>query len=160
MNLNPFTAIEKFITEHGSAAVLEKHLALIRDQLADAERKVVESGQAVIKANDSTTLAEQRLAQAESRILELQKQLDDSTKADDVMNEEEAKILKFFFQEQESSCPSASAILRIPIPNVTHHVGSLLNRGFLRPSRGSAGPNRPAMCRITHEGSAQAMKNV
>jgi hypothetical protein len=33
-SLNPFKAIEEFITEHGSAAIQGKHIAFLRDQIA------------------------------------------------------------------------------------------------------------------------------
>ena len=42
MSLNPFTAIEKLITEHGSAAILRERLALASDQYAALERRISE----------------------------------------------------------------------------------------------------------------------
>lgn len=35
--MNPFDAIEKFITEHGSAAILREHLELLRTQIAERD---------------------------------------------------------------------------------------------------------------------------
>ena len=37
-----FDALDKLITEHGSAAVLEKHLDLVREQVKALERRQVE----------------------------------------------------------------------------------------------------------------------
>lgn len=34
-SLNPFKAIEEFITEHGSAAIQVKHIAFLRDQIVE-----------------------------------------------------------------------------------------------------------------------------
>jgi hypothetical protein len=41
--MNPIETIEKWINEHASAAVLGQHLALIKDQLAIAERSKKEA---------------------------------------------------------------------------------------------------------------------
>lgn len=37
--MNPLEAIEKWINEHASASVLQKHLSLVKDQLAACERR-------------------------------------------------------------------------------------------------------------------------
>lgn len=88
----------------------------------------------------------------------LRKQLDDMQPVENGLNEEETKILHFFFEATEASCPAASANLQMPLPEVIHHVNSLIKREFLRHRRGSAGPSRPSTFCITHEGSSQIMK--
>jgi len=40
MSLNPFDALEKLITEHGSAAVLSQHLAFVKEQFQALEKQV------------------------------------------------------------------------------------------------------------------------
>jgi len=39
--MNPLTAIEKWISEHGSAASLRDHLALVKEQMAAVEKQKV-----------------------------------------------------------------------------------------------------------------------
>jgi FtsZ-binding cell division protein ZapB len=39
-NMNPFPYIEKWISEHGSAAVLRDHVALLKTQMEDLKLKV------------------------------------------------------------------------------------------------------------------------
>jgi hypothetical protein len=56
MNLNPITALldkfEKLINEHASASVLRDHVALLKDQIIDLERKnaALTSENAVLKS--------------------------------------------------------------------------------------------------------------
>jgi hypothetical protein len=40
VEMNPFSAIEKLINEHGSAAILSQQLEFARDMFSDLERKV------------------------------------------------------------------------------------------------------------------------
>ena len=100
-----------------------------------------------------------QLADKDSLIADLTAELQQRNPVVDGLDEEEAKILQFFFDAQESSREVASNSLQIPLPRATHYVGSLLKRSFLRQSTGSAGPRYPAKFRITHEGSSHIMKN-
>jgi predicted RNase H-like nuclease (RuvC/YqgF family) len=40
--MEPFDTIEKWINEHGSAAILRDHVALLKDQHAEMKKRVVE----------------------------------------------------------------------------------------------------------------------
>ena len=90
---------------------------------------------------------------------ELQAQLDNLNRVDGGLDEEESKILKFFFDAQESSREDAARSVGIGVAQATHYVGSLIKRQFLRQSKASAGPSRLAKFRITHEGSSHVMKS-
>lgn len=37
--MNPIDLIEKYISEHGSAAILRDHVALLREQISVAQQK-------------------------------------------------------------------------------------------------------------------------
>jgi chromosome segregation ATPase len=64
--MNPLKAIEKWIVEHGSAASLRDHLALVKEQMADLKVKKEASD---LRAN-----------QAEAKAEKLQSSLDDCRK--------------------------------------------------------------------------------
>jgi predicted nucleic acid-binding Zn-ribbon protein len=64
--MSPFKAIEKWITEHGSAAALRDHLALVKEQMADLKVKK--------EASDL------RASQAEAKVKDLHAQLEDARK--------------------------------------------------------------------------------
>jgi predicted nucleic acid-binding Zn-ribbon protein len=64
--MNPLKAIEQWISEHGSAAALRDHLALVKEQMADLKVKK--------EASDL------RASQAEAKAKDLQSKLDDATK--------------------------------------------------------------------------------
>jgi hypothetical protein len=64
--MNPFPYIEKWITEHGSAAALRDHVALLKSQMDDLKTKKADS--------------DSRAAKAEAQVEKLQAQLDDAQK--------------------------------------------------------------------------------
>ena len=64
--MNPLKAIEQWISEHGSAAALRDHLALVKEQMADLKVKK--------EASDL------RASQAETKCKDLQTKLDDANK--------------------------------------------------------------------------------
>lgn len=157
--------IEKWITENGSAAVLEKHLALLKAELAVAGRKFAEL--ASEKERLEAELQDCRV-QAEHLRAEVEKLKGDG----EILDAKELEILLFFFEAGESSIEEASRSTSTPIPEARHYAGSLRQRDFIRQSRGAVGGGlisarrgggsgmiAPALYRITDAGSAHAMKN-
>ena len=58
--MNPLDAIEKWISEHGSAAILRDHVALLKEQIAisDREKAVLKSERNTFKATAEKLHAE------------------------------------------------------------------------------------------------------
>jgi len=77
-----FDSIEKLITEHGSAAILNKQLAFAKDQFSDLERKV----------SDLQTQTGRLDAQLERERLDHQKTRDELQK----LKERHAEEIRFF----------------------------------------------------------------
>jgi hypothetical protein len=66
-DLNPLSLIEKFIVEHGSAAVMKVHIDCLRDQLAGLDREATglkaENAQLKAANKDLAAQLQQRAAQ-------------------------------------------------------------------------------------------------
>ena len=73
MNLNPLKLIEKWISEHGSAAILRDHLALVKEKNGnlEAEKEILRA--TLQKYQDEKSALE-------SKVSELQILLEDATK--------------------------------------------------------------------------------
>jgi hypothetical protein len=153
-----FTTVKNLASKFTVTGAQKAHIDRLVFELGILEKEVTTLSLKLVDKDLAVSELEAQLADLTSKNNELQSKLDDFNHVTDWLNEEEAKILHFFFQAQESSCPAAAMNLRIPLPEVMHHVGSLLKSGFLRQSKASAGPSRPATFRITHAGSAQTMK--
>jgi chromosome segregation ATPase len=71
--MNPLDTIEKWISEHGSAAILRDHVALLKEQIAisDREKSALKSEVASIKTERDTFKA---------TIAKLQMELEDACK--------------------------------------------------------------------------------
>ena len=139
MDLNPFTYIEKYITEHGSAAVLEKHLALIKDQLAASESKLVEADARTTLADQRTALASERAALAESRatkaeelVAELQQRIRDLAEKGDVLPEPQAKILQLLHHNDSLSVEQIAGSIGISAPDTKGHLDALSADEYVR----------------------------
>ncbi|MGJ8675976.1 MAG: hypothetical protein ACSHX0_00520 [Akkermansiaceae bacterium] len=89
----------------------------------------------------------------------LRQQLSDLDSTEEGLKEDEHKILKFYYDTQESSRESASQSLGIPLPEVTHHVGTLIKMGFLQHSRAAMGRGMSAQQKILHPGSSYILEH-
>lgn len=125
MDLNPFTYIEKYIVEHGSAVVLEKHLALIKDQLAAAESKLVEADRRSLLASERASLAESRATKAEELAAELQMKLRDLTEKGDVLVDAQAQILRLLHHGGTLSVEQMANFIGMSAPDTKFHVEKL-----------------------------------
>lgn len=152
--MNPIAAIEKFITEHGSAAVLEKHLALLKDQLAAATFSASE-------ANERASLAEARAAKAEARVLELQQNLQDLAQERSLISESQSKILKVLHQNDSLSTEKIASLVGLSAPDAKGHLGILANAKYVTHDLNASTRDRSSLGHfyITGAGRAQAMKN-
>lgn len=58
--MNPLNIIEKWINEHGSAAILRDHVALLKEQIAASDRKqsVLETENATLKKTNAELKSE------------------------------------------------------------------------------------------------------
>ena len=72
MTINPVAAIEKLITEHGSAAILKERLLLASDQYAALEKEVVDLRETVIEFREALTQRDSLLAEATAKIQALE----------------------------------------------------------------------------------------
>lgn len=72
-NLNPLPYIEKWISEHGSAAILRDHVALLKSQMETLETEIgrLKSDNAVLKSERDGFKAKFEKAQVELDKLKL-----------------------------------------------------------------------------------------
>jgi len=76
MSLNPFTAIEKLINEHGSATILRERLALAADQFVTLEKEN-------INLQESLSHAITKIQSLESHNANLEKQIANLTPSEE-----------------------------------------------------------------------------
>ena len=118
---------DKWIVERGSAKVQEKHIALFRDQLADAEAKiaVLESGNI-----DLTT----KLLESEKEIKILRRKLQEYEKKphDLTIEETEVKILTFLSSTESSPVKEISNSLNFGETVAAFHLEELKRKGMVK----------------------------
>ena len=76
MNLNPLSLLEKAIDEHGSANILRERVALVREQLAAAEQKLVDANLLIRKHSQTIVQLHVSISQFQSKIQEQQSQIE------------------------------------------------------------------------------------
>lgn len=76
--MNPFPYIEKWIVEHGSAASLRDHVALLKSLMEDLKAKKAEADVRASNAEARAEKAEARAEKAEAHSKKLQAELDDA----------------------------------------------------------------------------------
>ena len=77
MNLNPLTALEKLINEHGSAVILEKRLALKDDESAIIVQKNTDLAISLTEANAKIETLESEKSALQRDVAKLRQQLQD-----------------------------------------------------------------------------------
>jgi len=65
--MNPLDTIEKWISEHGSAAILRDHVALLKEQIAisDREKSVLKEENAALEKRNAELQAQLNVARKE-----------------------------------------------------------------------------------------------
>ena len=121
--------------------------------------KVTLLDEQLIETRSSLDQASIKISELIAENKSLRQQLDNLDDTAQGLKEDEHKILKFYYDTQESSRESASASLGMPLPEVTHHVGILIERGFLQHSRAAMGHGRPAQQKILHTGSSYILEH-
>jgi hypothetical protein len=154
-----FTAVKNLVSKFTVTGAQKAHIDRLVFELGILEKQVGALGAKVAEKDLTISQQDAKILELSTENEDLQLQLARQEKGTEGLNEEESQILQFFFDAQESSREDAASSLRIPLSRTTHHVGSLLNRNFLRQSKASMGSRHPAKFRITHEGSSHIMKN-
>ena len=72
MSLNPITAIEKLINEHGSAKILQERLALAADQFSILERDNIDLRVKLGEADAKLSALESRNSDLEQQVKKLE----------------------------------------------------------------------------------------
>lgn len=148
MVFNPVTAIseqiQKLITEHGSAAVLRDHLALIKDQVFILEKKNAE----LLSDNATLTSKVEVLETKKQELIEenyeLKQIIDKHNQPhDNLLDNQQITILVVLSRKQDSVQTKAIASL-IGINNqlAKFHLEELKKKKLVKHSRGLQGANR------------------
>lgn len=106
MSLNPFTLINQLIEEHGSAGIMGKHLAFLKEQLS-----VLKEEGAL--ASRKTTLLETENARLGAENKDLREQIQNLHPNAQRLHDDAAKILNLFFENGGN----------LALQDVTRHFG-------------------------------------
>ncbi len=120
--MNIFTAIEKLITEHGSASILRDHINLLKEKfsLLEKENKELES-----KLEDATKEIDRfnKLTQKPQRA---------AYQEEEKLNEVTEQILQQFFKTGEEMSPGYFASsLSLEISVIEYHFDILIKNGYI-----------------------------
>ena len=154
-----FTAVKNLASKFTVTGAQKAHIDRLVFELGVLEKHVGALEQKLVEKDVTISELQEKVRDMAATITDLEAKLNDRERVNSGLDEEEAKILKFFFDAQEASCDDAARFADVSIPVATHHVGTFLQRGFLRQSKASMGRGYPAKFRITHEGSSHIMKN-
>ncbi|MES2997144.1 MAG: hypothetical protein V4733_10085 [Verrucomicrobiota bacterium] len=152
MSLNPITAIEKLINEHGSATVLRERLALAADQFTALEKEGVRAEKRLVDAEKQLAGATAKIELLESRNADLEKQLGQRQSAGDVIDDPTHEVLKLLFKVDEGlDSGSIRSHLNMTEGVVRFHLDTLKGLDFIGHKRG-----RDASFGIYSEGTSFA----
>lgn len=131
MTQNPITALSdlfnKLITEHGSAVIQEKHIALLREQLTILDKKLtmLDSENKVLKSENETLKAENQTLNIENEKLK-QKIQEYEQPHTILLDPTELEILKLLFARDRLTTEQVAQTLKIQTQKAKFHLEELL----------------------------------
>jgi chromosome segregation ATPase len=161
--MNPIAAIQKLITEHGSAAILRDRLELASDQFSALEKQSIALNTQLTQAmsQNDILISENRGLKEEIQDLRKQIALNDDRK-DRLDKECEDILLLLFETNQKLTIEAASKHFGLH-PSVTQaHFDTLRKKTFIWARArvvSDFSPARPAEYELTSEGREYAMKH-
>lgn len=130
MSLNPITAIEKLINEHGSATILRERLSFAADQFVALEKESV-------NLRESLSHAIAQIQSLEARNADLEQQLAKQKPAGDVLDNPTHEVLKLLFKVDEGlDSGSIRSHLDMTEGVVKFHLDTLKELDFIGHKRG------------------------
>jgi hypothetical protein len=137
MSLNPITALtgqfEKLITEHGSAAIQEKHIAFFRDQLTLFEKKstLLESENTVLKTENDKLKSELEESKKENEILREKIQEYEQPLHGNLLEEVKGRIL-YWLSKNSMSADQVANTLQIGLEVAKFHLQELKEKKMVK----------------------------
>jgi len=143
----------QWIVERGSAAVQEKHIALFKDQLAAANKKIslLESENAVLKSEVNKFKSESvNLRIANNELADKIKEYENPS-SKDVLDETKTKIL-VFLSKQQAGVMIAQIVHSVNLAQqaTIFHVTELVNMHKVQQTQSLMG--MPSLYSLSHEG--------
>lgn len=121
--------LEKLITEHGSAVIQEKHIALLREQLSILKDQLaILDKKLTMLESENEKLKSQGQALAEENDKLRQKIQEYKQPHDTLLEPTQIEILKFLFTQQKLNTDQIAKALNIQPQDAKFHLTELLNR--------------------------------
>ena len=137
MTLNPITALleplEKLITEHGSAAIQEKHIALLREQLAILKEKL-----SVLATDKEKTDKENEKLKSQIQVLEIenkdlrQKVQEHEQSHSVLLDQPKVNILRLLFKKDNLIAEEIAQELKLEIQTTKFHLEELKTLNMIK----------------------------
>ena len=154
MSLNPITALleslEKLITEHGSAPSLEKHIALLKEQLTILDKKflVLESKNKILESEIETLKSQNQAFTIQNE--ELKQKIQDYGKPHYIiLDQANVAILKLLSKETRLTTERIARDLNMDLQVAKSHLEELFQTRMIQIS-GSIG--QPKTWYLAQEG--------
>lgn len=142
----------KLVVEHGSAEVQSKHIALFKDQLALADKRILELESKVSELESKLENAETTIQELtkenkilRSKIQEYEQPTEQPTH-DNLLDDTKVKLLSYLSKHEKSLIPQIAHALSIGVETAKFHVQELktqhlIKDGFTRGQYGSVSMN-------------------
>lgn len=149
----------EWIVERGSAKVQEKHIALFRDQLAMADKKV-----ALLEKENEKLKSDLQESQKENKILRSKiqeyEQPSQQSSHGNLLDNNKLEILKLLFKQQNLQEEQIAQALKMDLPIVKFHLGELQKRKFVTDSYPRSRNNHFIRAwSLAHEGTGYLLEN-
>ena len=150
MSLNPFTLINQVIEEHGSAGIMGKHLAFLKEQLSVLKE---ESATAGLK----TAMLESDNARLGAENKDLREQIQKLQPSAEWLDGDASKILKFYYEQTDAAAIGwVASELGMHPSEAEAHASDLSGMDFIT----FCGTNDSALYAIAPKGTKYVMKHL
>lgn len=148
----------QWIVERGSAVVQEKHLALFRDQLVAADKKVtlLETENSILKIENDKLKSEAQKLHIANDELAVKIKIHKSPKHNPSIDETKVKILLFLTIQDKSISQNIAALLNINEQIIKFHLTELENINMVHSLLTMGAPPR---WMLKHEGRRYLIEN-
>lgn len=158
-----FTIAKNLVSKFTVTGAQKAHIDRLVFELGILEKQVAALSQKLIDKDITISNLEGKLTELTTKNKELQMKLAQYEQRDEVLDEKEEQVLRFFFKAaRELSAEDIVRELGWEKGEVDHFISDLLRIYFLArtrpPTRGGPRGDTPAMYKIEHLGSTYIMK--